>query len=92
MHMRTYTVVLEYDPEDPGYSVRVSALRGCYTQGDTVEEALASAREAIARHLAALEGIGAPIPDEGEEVAADVMRAMTGARAADRVLVGRVAA
>jgi predicted RNase H-like HicB family nuclease len=38
--MHTYTVVLQYDPGAPGYSVSVRALPGCYTQGDTGEEAL----------------------------------------------------
>jgi predicted RNase H-like HicB family nuclease len=90
--MRTYTVVLEYDPHEPGYSVRVPALLGCYTQGDTVEEALTNAKEAIAGHLAALEQIGAPIPEEGDGVPADAMQAVVGSGAADRVLVGRVAA
>jgi predicted RNase H-like HicB family nuclease len=32
--------------EEGGYSVAVPALPGCYTQGETVEEALANAREA----------------------------------------------
>lgn len=90
--MRTYTVVLECDPDEPGYSVRVPALRGCYTQGDTVEEALANAKEAIGGHIAALEQIGAPVPEEEDGVPAAAMQAVTGAGAADRVLVGRVAA
>jgi len=29
-----------------GYSAAVPALRGCYSQGETVEEALANVREA----------------------------------------------
>ena len=66
--MRTYTVVLEYDSDDPAYSVRVPSLPGCYTRGDTVEEALTNAKEVIAGHLAALAQLGAPIPDEGNEV------------------------
>ena len=44
-----YTVVLapETDPRGRGYNVRVPALPGCFTQGDTVEEALAMAKDAI---------------------------------------------
>ena len=84
--------MLEYDNDDPGYSVRVPSLPGCYTQGDTVEEALTTAKEAIAGHLAALAQLGAPIPVEGNEVPADALRAVVGAEGADRVLVGRVAA
>ncbi|MCG8556862.1 MAG: type II toxin-antitoxin system HicB family antitoxin [Proteobacteria bacterium] len=44
--LRNYSVVLEPDP-DGGYVAVVPALPGCYSQGDTVEEALANAREAI---------------------------------------------
>lgn len=90
--MRTYTVVLEYDSDEPGYSVRAPSLPGCYTQGDTVEEALTNAKQAIAGHLAALARMGAPIPDEGNEVPAEALRAVVGAEGADRVLVDRVAA
>jgi predicted RNase H-like HicB family nuclease len=90
--MRAYTVVLEYDPDVRAYSVRVPALRGCYTQGDTVEEALANASEAITGHIASLEQIGAPIPEEGTDLPADALVAMTRARADERVLLSRVAA
>ena len=64
--LRTYRVVLEWDdedPENPGWVVTVPALPGCITQGDTEEEALRNAEEAIAGHVAALADIGAPIPD-----------------------------
>lgn len=62
--MRRYTVVLEYDPEADAYSVTVPALPGCTSQGATVGEALANAKEAVAGHIAALEQIGEPIPEE----------------------------
>jgi predicted RNase H-like HicB family nuclease len=45
--MRTYTVLLEPDPEAGGFTVTVPALPGVITEGDTLEEALANAREAI---------------------------------------------
>ena len=48
-----FKVVLEKE-EDGGYSVHVPSLRGCHTQGDTREEALANAREAIECHLEGL--------------------------------------
>jgi antitoxin HicB len=64
--MRHYTAILEYDPEAGAYSVTVPALPGCTSQGVTVEEALANAKEAVAGHLAALEALGQPIPEETE--------------------------
>jgi antitoxin HicB len=62
--MRTYTVLLTPDLEDGGYTVTVPALPGCITEGDTEEEALANAREAIECHLQGLADDGEPIPEE----------------------------
>jgi len=62
--MRRYTVVLEFDPEVGSYAVIVPALPGCTSEGRTVEEALANAREAISGHVACLEAAGEPIPEE----------------------------
>jgi predicted RNase H-like HicB family nuclease len=45
-----FAVILAEEPEG-GYSVSVPALPGCYSEGDTVEEALTNIREAIAVHL-----------------------------------------
>ena len=40
---------------DEGISVSVPALPGCWSEGDTEEEALANIRDAIQEYLAALE-------------------------------------
>jgi predicted RNase H-like HicB family nuclease len=40
---------------DEGYSVSVPALPGCWSEGDTEEEALANIEDAIREYLAALE-------------------------------------
>ena len=53
-----YTVILDRDPEEGGYTVTVPALPGCVTEGDTVEESLAMAREAIAGYLESLAMVG----------------------------------
>jgi predicted RNase H-like HicB family nuclease len=63
-----YTVVLEPDDEGRGYTVRVPALSGCVTEGETREEALANAREAIIGFIEALEKAGEPVPEEKEPV------------------------
>lgn len=47
-------VVLEKS-EEGGYTVYVPALPGCISEGDTLEEALANIREAIALYLETLE-------------------------------------
>ena len=56
-----YRVILE--PEDEGgFSVVIPAFPHGHTQGDTVEEALANAREVIGLELDYLMGRGLPIP------------------------------
>ena len=59
---RRFRVVLEWNEEGEGYTVTVPDLPGCVTEGDTVEEALANAREAIRGYLKALEKLGRPVP------------------------------
>ena len=44
-------IVLLFEEAEGGYSVEIPELPGCFTEGDTVEEALANAREAIACYL-----------------------------------------
>ena len=64
MKERQYTIILEPDEEDGGYTVSVPALPGCHTQGDTLEEAIAMAKDAIACWIASAEQLGEPIPEE----------------------------
>lgn len=59
-----YTIILQPEPEEGGYSVTVPALIGCFAQGDTLEEAVAMAKEAIAVHIEGLLEDGEPIPQE----------------------------
>jgi predicted RNase H-like HicB family nuclease len=62
--MRRFTIVLTPDPDEGGFTVTVPSLPGCITEGDTYEEALANAQEAIALHLESLAADGEPIPDD----------------------------
>lgn len=61
--MLKYTVIL-IPEEEGGYSVEVPALPGCYTQGETREEALLMAKEAITLYLASCKAHDEPIPEE----------------------------
>lgn len=62
---RKYTILLE-PAEEGGYVVSVPALPGCFTQADSVDQAVDRAREAIAVHIAGLEADGEPVPEERE--------------------------
>jgi antitoxin HicB len=63
--MKTYTYTIELEPTEPsGYAVTVPALPGVLTFGDTIEEAMAMAREAIALHIEGLRAHGEEIPTE----------------------------
>lgn len=57
----TYQVVLT-EAEEGGYIVSVPDIEGCYTEGDTMEEALAMAKEAIEGVLVSMAKAGRPIP------------------------------
>ena len=68
-----YTVVLVPE-EEGGYSVEVPALPGCYTQGETREEAIAMAKEAIELYLESCKAHNEPLPKEAgvESLVVDV--------------------
>jgi predicted RNase H-like HicB family nuclease len=61
---RRYAVVLTPtdQADEVGYTVTVPSLPGCITEGDSVDEALREAREAIALFLETLDEDGEPIP------------------------------
>ncbi len=65
-----FKVILER--EDEGYSVTVPALEGCYTQGDTFEEAIENAGEAIEGFIETLKANNQPIPVDEELIFTDV--------------------
>lgn len=46
-----FVVVLNPEEEGSGYNVSVPALPGCFSQGETVEQSLERARDAIETYL-----------------------------------------
>ena len=66
-----YTVIIR-KAEEGGYWAEVPALPECYSQGETMEEALANIKEAIEAHLQALREEGQEFPGEGEVLLARV--------------------
>ena len=49
MHRLTLPVIIESDQD--GYFVSCPALQGCYSQGETYEEAMANIKNAIRLHV-----------------------------------------
>lgn len=62
----TYTIILDPDAEEGGYTVTVPALPGCVTQGETIEESIVMAKDAIRLYIETLVADGEPIPQEHE--------------------------
>ena len=60
----SYTVILTHDPEYDGYTVTVPALPGCLTEGKSVDEALAMAKDAVSLYVQDLAAHGEPVPVE----------------------------
>jgi predicted RNase H-like HicB family nuclease len=58
-----YTVVL-HEADEGGYWVEVPSLPGCFSQGETVDQALKSASKAIESHIEALKEDGQPVPQD----------------------------
>lgn len=65
MNVLSYRILLRKEPEG-GYTVTVPSLPGCITYGETVEEAVKMAQEAIEVYLESLREHGEEIPTEEE--------------------------
>jgi antitoxin HicB len=63
MRHLNYRTLLRKEPEG-GYTVTVPTLPGCVTYGETVDEAIAMAREAIELYIEHLQEKGEEIPTE----------------------------
>lgn len=59
-----FPVIFEKDPSG-GYVVVCPAIVGCYSQGETIEEAEANIREVILMCLEDMEEHGEPLPEPG---------------------------
>ena len=62
-----YSVVV-HQAEEGGFWVNVPALSGCYSQGETVDEALVNVREAIGLYLEVLREEGQNVPRDADVV------------------------
>ncbi len=60
---RTYRINLRKE-EEGGYTVFVPSLPGCITYGETVDEAIDMAKEAIELYIEELQDRGEAIPDD----------------------------
>lgn len=65
---RRFKVILDWNEDEGGYTVTVPSLPGCVTEGETREEALANAQEAILGYLDVLKAQGKSIPQGDVEI------------------------
>ncbi len=63
MNQIQYQILLRREPEG-GFTVTVPLLPGCVTWGDTLDEAIGNAKEAIELYLESLTAHGEEIPSE----------------------------
>ncbi|MCJ7584853.1 MAG: type II toxin-antitoxin system HicB family antitoxin [Anaerolineales bacterium] len=58
-----FTIVVEQD-DDGVYIASCPTLQGCYSQGETYQEAVENLKDAIQLHIEARQALGEPIPIE----------------------------
>ena len=63
MKQYKYTVIFE-PAEEGGYIAHIPALNGIATQGETLEEAKAMAKDAIKGYIETLKELNLPIPED----------------------------
>ena len=70
--MITYPALFVYDEEEKAYNVRFPDLPGCFTYGETIDEAKAMAKEALTGFLQSVDARKLRMPDpsrlKGDEV------------------------
>jgi antitoxin HicB len=59
----SYRILLRKEPEG-GYTVTVPSLPGCVTYGETIEDAVAMAKEAIQLYIESLKAHNEEVPTE----------------------------
>ncbi len=67
-----FKVLIVEDEEDGGYNVSCPAMRGCHSQGETIEEALTNIKEAIEAYLESLQKDELPIPHDPQILEVEV--------------------
>lgn len=65
MDVSSYRVLLRKEPEG-GFTVNVPSLPGCVTFGETLEESLSMAREAIELYIESMQAHGEEVPTDNE--------------------------
>ncbi|MBM4177053.1 MAG: type II toxin-antitoxin system HicB family antitoxin [Ignavibacteria bacterium] len=63
MKILNYRILLRKEPEG-GFTITVPTLPGCVTYGETIDEALKMAKEAIELYIESLIAHGEEIPSE----------------------------
>ncbi len=63
MRKYKFKILIEQD-EDGVYIASCPALKGCYSQGDSIEKAITNIKDAIRLHIEARKSLGEPIPIE----------------------------
>jgi predicted RNase H-like HicB family nuclease len=61
--MNRYKILLQWSDEDSAFIAEVPELPGCMAHGDTQDEALHHAQEAMVAWIEVAQEIGRPIPE-----------------------------
>ena len=64
MNKLTYTIAIEPGDDQHAFGVVVPDLPGCFSAGDTLEEAYINAKQAIEGHLVVSLELNEPIPEQ----------------------------
>jgi predicted RNase H-like HicB family nuclease len=62
MNYYSFEIVVEREPEDGGYLAYSPTLPGCFSNGQTMEEAMLHMREAVQQHVTSLLERGQGVP------------------------------
>ena len=63
--MQEYTIII-HPAEEGGFWVDVPTLPGCFSQGESIEEAMRNVKEAIDLHIECLKEENEPVPIEND--------------------------
>lgn len=66
--MKFYSFEIVIEREDNGYAAYSPTLPGCFSNGNTIEEAKQHIREAIRLHIESLLAHGQPVPQNDKLV------------------------